>query len=201
METRINKFPYFLWLNKNIDIEIKENIAIYNDNETELEKVSTYEILALKHLPVFLIFFLTFTLPEPKNILFGCLLFGVLAFTIFKYIQHLFKVIVVLMLGSYYLIYKNYEADIEQVIYTAFEIGFITILTYDIKNLYYRDHYYYMKNIFIPFEVAGTRKYPRFLKFLANIKNEKKDRLQDKKVSWFNFAMSGYYVKLHEELK
>lgn len=58
METRINKFPYFLWLNKDVEIDINEDFtsAVIDTKMTDLKKVNKYEILALKHLPILAIF-------------------------------------------------------------------------------------------------------------------------------------------------
>ncbi|WP_044418993.1 hypothetical protein [Halarcobacter anaerophilus] len=194
METRINKFPYFLWLNKDVEIDINEDRSntVYENKESELKKVSKYEILALKHLPILVIFVLTFNLPGIQDFLIGSLVFSLLAFIVIKYLEHLQKVLFAFMLLGWYLVWNGYALHIEQVLSVVAQLSLIGFMVYDLYNLEKRDQYYYLKNLTTTLEVSGTRKYPWII--------DKIFKTQTKRISWLNLIMPGFYIKLPKDL-
>ncbi len=194
METRINKFPYFLWLNKDVEIDINEDRsnAVYENKESKLKKVSKYEILALKHLPILVIFVLTFNLPAIQDFLIGSLVFSLLAFISIKYLDHLQKILFVFMLLGWYLVWNGYALHIEQVLSVVAQLSLIGFMVYDLYNLEKRDQYYYLKNLTTTLEVSGTRKYPWII--------DKIFKTQTKRISWLNLIMPGFYIKLPKDL-
>ncbi len=132
METRINKFPYFLWLNKDVEIDINEDRsnAVYENKESELKKVSKYEILALKHLPILAIFILTFNLPGIQDLLIGSLVFLLFAFIVTKRLDHVQKVLFAFMLLGWYLVWNGYALHIEQVLSVVAQLSLIGFMIY-----------------------------------------------------------------------
>lgn len=194
METRINKFPYFLWLNKDVEIDINKDRsnAVYENKESELKKVSKYEILALKHLPILVIFVLTFNLPGIQDFLIGSLVFSLLAFVSIKYLDHLQKILFAFMLLGWYLVWNGYALHIEQVLSVVAQLSLIGFIVYDLYNLEKRDQYFYLKNLTTSVKFEGTRKYPWIVNKLF--------KTQTKRITWTNLTMPGFYIKLPKDL-
>lgn len=194
METRINKFPYFLWLNKDIEIDINEELtsAVIDTKMTDLKKVGKYEILALKHLPILVIFVLTFNLPGIQDFLIGSIVFSLLAFVSIKYLDHLQKILFAFMLLGWYLVWNGYALHIEQVLSVVAQLSLIGFMVYDLYNLEKRDQYYYLKNLTTSVKFEGTRKYPWIVNKLF--------KTQTKRITWTNLTMTGFYIKLPKDL-
>lgn len=200
MQTRINKYPYFLWLNKNIEIEFKnEKKVIYEGKETELKKVSMYEILIFKHLPVFIILVFTFQLPEFKYIIPGLIFFGILFLVLIKFAQHIQKVLFIFMLIGWYLVWNDYALDIEQIMYITFEFGLIGFLYYDINNLFKRDQYYYLSDISTQLVGTGIKEIPTVKEFLTFGLWKSKNKKREIKTH-LRASINGFYIKLPKDL-
>lgn len=159
MQAKINKYPYFLWLNqtvtasfnlKNEQIIIKkeaEGQAPYRVSKSAINKVPKLEIFLIKHLIAIALFFYIFYVPPMEAIAIGLCVAG-LGTLIVTYSHKFFKkYILLLCLGGLYMVYLDLELLFEHSLYVALQLTLVFFLARELHSLIYHDEYYCINEI------------------------------------------------------
>ena len=96
--TRFTKFPYVFWaFGRAIECQAQNNTISWSDKSFEFKKMSKWTFLALKYLPIILIFFLLVTKYDfgTDRIKLISYLFSILLFLAFFYLENLLRQVAV----------------------------------------------------------------------------------------------------------
>ena len=159
MQAKINKYPYFLWLNqrviasfdhKNKQIIIKkeaEGQVPYRVTKSSINKISKLEIFLMKHLIAIALFFYIFYLPGIDAIGLG-LCVTVIGTVIVSYFPKWFKkYILLLCIGGFYLVYSDLELLFEHSLYVALQLTLLFFILRELYSLVQDDEYYCINEI------------------------------------------------------
>lgn len=159
MQAKINKYPYFLWLNqpvtasfdfKNKEILIKKEVegqVPYRVTKSSINKISKLEIFLMKHLIAFIYLIYIFYIPGIEPIALG-LCVTVLGTLIVTYFPKFFKkYILLLCMGGLYLVYLDQELLFENSLYVTMQLTLLFFLLREVYSLIQDDEYYCINEI------------------------------------------------------
>lgn len=212
LSTRINKYPYFLWLTYFKELEFDfENMKVKSDvGESSITKVSKYWIFLLKYLPFVLL--LTFgSYPKDQSDVFiflGSFIIVVSSiYLLIKFPRYFIKYLIAFTIFVNLLIY-NYSIltiIIDSAIVYIVELIILSILLRDIYKKNY-NKYYFLESVKKFNTIHFAKKHNRpLVPLIPKIKTFgwKGKGLFRKKRGFdinFSFYLNGYFVRIEDEI-
>ena len=157
MVAKINKYPYFLWLNQSVEVTLDNEQIHIKDNESGevnrsvKNRISKIEIFFMKHLPALAlfvyIFFVDFFIPEILAIGIGFCVFALGVFIVNFYPKWFKKYILLICIGGLYMTFQNSEVLFEHSLYVVVEATLFFFLLRELYALIKEDEYYCIQEI------------------------------------------------------
>lgn len=189
MLAKLNKIPYLLWLNKDVEVELnhENKVAKLLGGKTEFTPVKEWVIILIKHVPIILVaLFLMADLDMIyyiENYLVFLIVLGFVlgSFFLFGYKKVLFMPFILLgSVGIWYGMLNGYSMDMDYSFAISIQLSVILMVIYDIYKLGNGEKYYYLdeasKEISKEFKIKKNVKRLSFMiggMFIKVVSNDK----------------------------